>query len=81
MPRLKQMRKKERVDIITELVTHYSSVIKEVKKKNKNLLTFLDRNNVALGICSCAANQFEVDIYNEKWVDNHIDKTLDFGGY
>jgi hypothetical protein len=56
--------------LIDKLIAHYEWCVKEIEGMEDycKIFEFAMENNVCQGICMCASEEFDVSIYNDKWV-------------
>lgn len=75
-----------KIELLNTLITHYSSVIEEVKKREWedmcHLDGYLEERKVNCGVCKCSDDLFDTYIYQEEWIDKRKVKTSSlFGDY
>lgn len=59
-------------ELLTKLIEYYETAIKEMPEKGC-WIDFLDLKHIQLGVCNCADEVFNIDIYGQQWKDNYYE--------
>jgi len=55
-----------------KLLAYYQENLAALPEDFKKAIRFCDEKEIDMGICRCAAQVFQEDLYDSEWVEEHV---------